>query len=96
MKLTIEAPEVISINITYSTNLFGYPFFQVTGLSNCNTIFNSVFGLIVNKTIPSFRFLAKVTKELRARGGITANPDIIVTDKCKKLKQAFLEVFPNS
>lgn len=46
MKVTIRHPEVMNIDLTYNTNCFGYPLYQVTGLTGANTIYNSIFGFI--------------------------------------------------
>ena len=85
----------MQIDLTYGTNRFGYPLYQVTGLTCVNTIFNSVFGLINNEKKEAFNFLCQVTKKLLAERSIPL-PEVILTDQCKELKAALTETFPDS
>jgi hypothetical protein len=96
MELTKQSAEVMSIDTTYNTNSFGYPLYRVTGLSGCDTVFDSVFGLVNNEKTAAFESLAKATKELRARYGIEEDPIVIITDQSKEMKAALAEVFPGT
>ena len=44
----------MELNMTYGTNVFGYPLFQVTGLISVNTVYNFMFGIINNEKKEAF------------------------------------------
>lgn len=56
LDLTQQYWEVMRIDLTYGTNVLGFPLYQVTGLTACNTMYNSTFGLINNEKQDAFEF----------------------------------------
>lgn len=95
MDITKQYSDVMQIDLTYNTNCFGYPLYQVAGLTGANTIYNSIFGFIDNERKEAFDWLCQGTHELRAEFSVEP-PIVILTDHCKELKAALLEVFPDS
>lgn len=95
MEMTEQFWEVTQADMTYRTNIFNYPLFQVTGLTSCNTVFNSFFGIINNERRGAFDWLCTAIKEPREEAGIR-DPLVFVTDQCKEMKAAINEVFPNT
>jgi len=81
--------------MTYKTNLFGYPLFQVTNITSSYHIFNSFFSLINNKKREAYNFLITAIKELHAKYSIK-EPLVFITDHCKEMKALIAEIFPNT
>jgi hypothetical protein len=95
MEMTARNWEVVSADMTYKTNVFNYPLFQVTGMTACNTIYNSFFGVIDNEKRGAFDWLCTAMKELREEHKIK-EPLVFITDQCKEMKGALSEIFPNT
>ena len=77
--------EVLSFDNTYKTNRFKMPLFNITGLTNINSIFNAGFGLIYTE-----RQVEAIRIEIGA-----ALPKVGITDYDSNLKDALNETFPN-
>ena len=95
MEMTARYWELTQADMTYKTNLFGYPLFQVTSMTSSYHIFNSFFGLVNNERRDAYDFLVTAMKELRAEYEVK-EPLVFVTDYCKELKASIAEIFPDT
>jgi hypothetical protein len=95
LKLWRQFPNVLGCDNTYGTNFLGYPLFVGIGITNMNTTFNTIFGLIDTESRQAFDFLAQAVEKLRIRGR-AGLPSIIITDKDEQQKAALAAVFPET
>jgi hypothetical protein len=86
--------EVLSFDNTYKTNRFKMPLFNITGLTNINSIFNAGFGLIYTERREGFTWLVEQVEAIRMEIG-AALPKVGITDYDSNLKDALNETFPN-
>ncbi|OAQ63986.1 transposase [Purpureocillium lilacinum] len=92
---TIDFPEVISFDNTYSTNRFKLPLFQATGQTCLGSVFNAAFGLIDNERREGFQFLSESIRQLSEQHAI-GQPDVIITDFDDQMKAALDYQFPDA
>lgn len=95
MDIAVRSWEALQADMTYKTNLYGYPLFQVTSLSACNTSFNFFYAVVQDETKASFGWLVAAMKELLEANDIKL-PLVFITDYCRELKASLAEVLPDT
>lgn len=88
-------PELLMMDNTYKVNRFGLPLLQVTGVTALHTNYSVAFGLASNEDIESFTWLMQQMKATIEIYNI-AEPQVIITDFDKALKNGIRTVFKNT
>jgi len=96
-KLAIELlqarPDVLLIDCTYKTNRFGMPLLHVVGKDSLNRNFSIAFCFLAGEDEETYDFGVSQIKLLYTRA--RSQPQVIVTDKEKALKNALTTAFPH-
>lgn len=80
---------------TYKTNCFKIYLFQITSVTDQKSVINFGFSLINTEKEEGFMWLSQQLDDLRHSLDIAA-PSVIITDKEIALKNALLQVFPQT
>jgi hypothetical protein len=83
---------VLGIDNTYKTNWFKMPLFQVTGITDQQSVAVFAFGVTHNEQEDSYMWLCDNPNALRGSLSIPA-PGVIITDKEAALKNALKDTF---
>ncbi|XP_043701124.1 protein FAR1-RELATED SEQUENCE 6-like isoform X2 [Telopea speciosissima] len=84
--------DVVAFDTTYLTHKYDLPFAPFVGVNHHGQYVLLGCGLLLDKTFESFIWLFKAW--LACMSGRI--PDAIITDQCKVLKKAVVEVFPRA
>lgn len=82
-----QCPEVLGIDNTYKTNRFNMYLFEITIVTDQNSVANVGFGLVNTETQGGYEWLCHQLDQLRSSLKIPV-PNVIITDKEPALKNA--------
>jgi hypothetical protein len=95
MQMWRRFSKVLSFDNTYNTNRFKLPLFQVTGQTCIGSVFNAAWGLIDNKRLNGFQFLAGSIRQLLNQHHLRT-PNVAITDFNDAMKAALAAQFPDT
>ena len=88
-------PEVLGLDNTYKTNRYNLYLFEVTGVTDHNSLANFAFGLMSGEKEPDFQQLCTQLDLFRCQLDIPV-PNVVITDMEKALKNAIETIWPQT
>lgn len=86
-------PHVFAIDCTYKTNQYGWPLFEIVGMTSTGQTFPVCYCFMKQETEEHYNWALKCFKDLLGDNQV---PSAIVTDKDQACMNAVEEVFPNT
>ncbi|CAN1139610.1 PKS-NRPS hybrid synthetase cheA [Linum perenne] len=93
VKLYRAYPYVVCMDSTYKTNRYGYPLFQLIGVTPVKKSFTIAYVIMKDESIDSYTWVLEKFKMLLEEDSV---PKIIVTDRELGLIGAIKKTFPHS